>query len=90
MHTRGVWGRVRGISWGEKKERKGGDANESMGGKRREAKDSKAKNQRGKLTKDGRDVASVRACDMEMTGEMKKCLDKSQRSYSRHIKVRRG
>lgn len=39
-----------------------------MGGERGQAKDSKAKNQRGRLTKDGRDVAWVGACDMEMTG----------------------
>ena len=39
-----------------------------MGGKRGEVKeDSETKNQRGELTKDGRDVAEVRACDMEMT-----------------------
>lgn len=67
-NTRGVWGRMwGGISYGEK-ERKGGDANKGMGGERGQAKDSKAKNQRGRLTKDGRDVAWVGACDMEMTG----------------------
>lgn len=66
-HRRCVGKDVGGISYGEK-ERKGGDKNKGMGGERGQAKDSKAKNQRGRLTKDGRDVAWVGACDMEMTG----------------------